>query len=153
MVFPILTYKSEVWGAYTKSDLKSWDNTQIEKSHLQFCKRYLEVSDKASKVACRAELGRCPLIMAINQKIMNYSSNLLSKDNCSIIKQIFLMSQDLHHAGEKSYYSNISMSKYYDFSCFDITYLTDAKIKHYVSLMQQKCILHWQHTMQNSTKL
>jgi len=41
-----LTYNSEVWGAYTKSDLKSWDNTQIEKSHLQFCKRYLEVSNK-----------------------------------------------------------------------------------------------------------
>ena len=49
------------------------------------------------------------------------------------------MSQDLHHADEKSYYSNIiSMSQYYDFPCFDITYLTDAKIKHYVSLMQQK---------------
>ena len=154
MISPILTYNSEVWGAYTKSDLKSWDNTQIEKSHLQFCKRYLEVSNKASNVACRAENGRFPLIIAINQKIMNYSSYLLSKDNCSIVKQIFLMSQDLHHAGEKSYYSNIiSMSKYYDFPCFDITYLTDAKIKHYVSLMQQKYIQHWQHTMQNSTKL
>ena len=70
---------------------------------------------------------------------MNYSSYLLSKDNCSIVKQIFLMSQDLYHAREKSYYSNIiSMSKYYDFPCFDITYLTDAKIKHYFSLMQQK---------------
>ena len=89
----------------------------------------LEVSNKASNVACRAELGRFPLIIAINQKIMNYSSYLLSKDNCSIVKQIFLMSQDLHHAREKSYYSNIiSMSKYYDFPCFDITYLTDAKI-------------------------
>ena len=45
------------------------------------------------------------------------------------------------------------MSKYYDFPCFDIMYLTDAKIKHYATLMQQKYILHWQHTMQNSTKL
>ena len=41
------------------------------------------------------------------------------------------------------------MSKYYDFPCFNIVYLTDAKIKHYVSLMQQKYILYWQHTMQN----
>ena len=62
MISPILTYNSEVWGAYTKSDLKSWDNTQIEKLHLQFCKRYLEASNKASDVACRAELGRFPLI-------------------------------------------------------------------------------------------
>ena len=85
---------------------------------------------------------------------MNYSSYLLSKDNCSIVKQIFLMSQGLHYVGENSYYSNIiSVSKYYDFPCFDITYLADAKIKPYVSLMQQKYILYWQHSMQNSTKL
>ena len=71
MIYLILTYNSEVWDAYTKSDLKSWDSNQIEKSHLQFCKRYLEVNNKASNVACRAELGRFHLIIAINQKIMN----------------------------------------------------------------------------------
>ena len=84
---------------------------------------------------------------------MNYSSYLLSKDNCSIVKQIFLMSQDLHHASKNSYCSNIiSTSDYYNFPCFDLTHLTNAKIKH-VGLMQQKCILYWQHTTQNSTKL
>ena len=36
---------------------------------------------------------------------------------------------------------------------FDPTFLTDAKIKHYVSLMQQKYISHWQHTIRNSKKL
>ena len=62
------------------------------------------------------------------------------------------MSQDPHHAGENSYYSIIkTMSEYYNFPCFDIKYLTDAKIRHYVGLMQQ--ILYWQRTMQNSTKL
>jgi len=156
MISPILTYDSEAWGAYAKSDLKSWDSFQIEKTHLQFCKRYLEVSNKASNVACRAELVRFPLIIPINQKIMNYSSYLLRKDNCSIVKQIFLMSQDLHmhHAGKNSSYFNIiSMSEYYNIPCFDLTYLTKAKIKHYVDLMQQKYILFWQHPMQNSTKL
>jgi len=44
MVSPILTYNSEVWGACAKSDLKSWDTSQIEKAHLQFCERYVEVS-------------------------------------------------------------------------------------------------------------
>ena len=29
----VLTRNSEVWRAYTKSDLKSWDSSQIEKSH------------------------------------------------------------------------------------------------------------------------
>ena len=87
-----------------------------KKTHLQFSKHFLEVSKKASNVACRTELGKIPLITAVNQKIMNYSTYLLSKDNCSIVKQIFLMSQDLHHAGENSYYSNIiSMSENYNF--------------------------------------
>ena len=69
-ISPILTYIGEVWCWYTKPDLKSWDSSQIEKTHLQFCKRYLEVSNKASNVAYGAELGRFPLIIAINQKIM-----------------------------------------------------------------------------------
>ena len=58
-----------------------------------------------------------------------------------MVKQIFLMSKDLHHAGKNSHYSNIiSMSEFYNLPCFDLTYLTNAKIKHYVSLMQQKRI-------------
>ena len=58
MISPILTYNSEVWGAFVKSDFKSWDNSGIEKTHLHFCKRYLEVHNKSSNVACRSELGR-----------------------------------------------------------------------------------------------
>jgi len=72
MISPILTYNREIWGVYVKPDFKSWDSSQIEKTHLQFCKRYLEVSNKASNMACRAELGRFPLIIAINQKIITF---------------------------------------------------------------------------------
>jgi len=42
----------------------------IEKTHLQSYKRYLEVHNKASNIACRAELGKFPLIIAINKKIL-----------------------------------------------------------------------------------
>ena len=41
-------------------------------THLQFCKRYLEVNNKASNIACRAELGRFPLNITINKKILKY---------------------------------------------------------------------------------
>jgi len=47
-------------------------------------------------VACRAELGRFPLIIAINQKITNYFLYLHNKGNDSVVEQIFLMSADLH---------------------------------------------------------
>ena len=141
MISPILTYNSEIWGAYTKPDFKPWDSSQIEKARLQYCKRYLEVSSKASNVACRAELGKFPLIIAINQKIINYTLYLHNKENDSIVKQIFLMSSDLHNTSKNSFYSNVMrMSEYYNLPDFDRTFLTDAKIKHYVSLMQQKSV-------------
>ena len=37
MISPILTYNSEVWGVYIKLDFKTWESTQIEKTHLNFC--------------------------------------------------------------------------------------------------------------------
>ena len=48
IIFPILSYNIEVWGIYTKQDFKTWNRSLIEKIHLQFCKRYLEVNNKAS---------------------------------------------------------------------------------------------------------
>ena len=89
MISPILTYNSEVWGAFVKSDFKSWDSSAIEKSHLQFCKRYLQVHNKASNIACRAELVKFPMIIDMNKKILNYLIDYLigNKDEDSIVKQ------------------------------------------------------------------
>ena len=65
---------------YAKPDFKAWDSTQIEKTHLQFCKRSLiEVNNKASNIACRAELGRFPLSITITQKLLNYILYIQSK--------------------------------------------------------------------------
>ena len=35
---------------------KTWGSLQIEKIHLQFCKRLQKVKNKASNFACKAEL-------------------------------------------------------------------------------------------------
>ena len=57
-------FNSEIWGVFVKHDFKAWDNTPIEKkNHLKFRKRYLEISNEASNVASRSELGRFPLII------------------------------------------------------------------------------------------
>ena len=95
MVFLILSYNSEVWEMYTKQDFETWDSSPIEKSHLKFCKCYLEVNNEASNIVCRAELDRL-LLIPINQKIMKYFVYLNNKDNDSIVKQSFLMSKNLH---------------------------------------------------------
>ena len=86
MISPIVTYYSQVWGTFVKSDFKSWDNSPIEKTHLQFCKRYLKVHNIASNMASRAELGKYPMIIDINKKILNYLNYLQDKDDNSIVK-------------------------------------------------------------------
>ena len=128
MISPILTYNSEIWGVYVKPDFKSWNSSQIEKTHLQFCKRYLEVSNKASNIACRAKLGIFPLNIAINQKIINYFLYLHNKGNDSIVKQIFLISADLHSSGKSSFYSSVMrMSEYYNLPDFDPSVLNKSR--------------------------
>ena len=58
MISPTLSYNSKVWGMCIKQGFKKWDSSQIKKINFKLCKRYLEVNNKASNIACRAELGR-----------------------------------------------------------------------------------------------
>ena len=82
-------------------------------------------------MACRAELGRFPLNIAINQKIINYFLYLHNKGNDSIVRQIFLMSADLHSSGKSSFYSSVMrMSENYNLPDFDPNVLNKSKIKH-----------------------
>ena len=83
----------------------------------------LQVHNKASNIACRAELVNSPRLASdINKKILNYLSYLIGKDEDSIVKQALQISIDLHHNGKTSFYSNLmKMVDYYDlnydFSC------------------------------------
>ena len=64
------------------------------------------------------------------------------------------MSTDLHSSVKNSFYSNLMrLSEFYNLPGFDPISLTDARIKHYVNLMQQKYTLYCQHTIQHSKKL
>lgn len=154
MIFPILSYNSEIWGMYTKQNFKAWDSSPIEKIHLKFCKHYLEVNNKASNVACRAELGRLPLIIPINQKIMKYFVYLNNKDNDSIVKQSFLMSKNLHFINNSGFYSNfMNLIEQYHLSNLDPESLDNDRIRRYTTNMKEKYISSWRHSLEHSKKL
>ena len=76
--------------------LSAWDSSAIEKTHLQFFKRYLEVHNKASNIACRAELGKFPLIIDINKKILYYLNYIREKEESSIVKQSLKISKNIY---------------------------------------------------------
>ena len=135
---PILTYNGEVWGLFIKSDFKFWDTSPIEKGHffiflIQFCKRYLQVNNKASNIAYRAELGRYTLIFVINKRILKYISYLQNKEQSSLVIQSLVMSIDLHRNGKTSFYTNlITMLNSYNIPFnFNHDTLDDTKI-HFV---------------------
>ena len=106
---------------------------QFEKAHLQFCKRYLEVNNKASNIACRTELGRFPLNITINQKNVKYILYIQSKDEESLVKQASLMSFDLNCNGKNSFNSHlINMSEYFKLPDFHPDLLDVARVKSYM---------------------
>ena len=75
---------------------QSRDSSVIEKTPLKFCKRYLQVHNKASNIARKAELGKFHTIIDINKKILNYFSYLKGKDQDSAVKQALQFLIDLH---------------------------------------------------------
>ena len=116
---------------------------QLKKTHLKFFKCYLEISNKASNVASRSELGRLPLIINIYKNILYYILYLLRKNEDTIVKQAFLTSLELHCNGKNSFYHNLmKISEYYDLPNFDPNNLSEAKIKHYVDIIKQKYITY-----------
>ena len=95
----------------------------------------LEVNNKASNIACRAELDRFPLLIKINQKIMKYFVYLNNKDNDSIVKQSFLMSKNQHSMNNSGYFSNfINMFEQYNLTSLDAESLGNEKIRRYSML-------------------
>ena len=95
-----------------------------------FCKRYLEINNKASNIACIAELGRFPLNITVNQKRLKYILYIQSKDEESLVKQAFLMSFDLHCNGKNSFHSHLmNMSEYFKLPDFNPDLLDIAYCK------------------------
>ena len=72
LFFPILTYCSEVWGIYDKSDYSRWDKDSIEKTHIHFCKMCLGLNKRSPNVASRNELGRLSLNLQITISIFKF---------------------------------------------------------------------------------
>ena len=66
-------------------------------------------------MARRADLGKCPMVIDINKKILNYLSYLQDKDDNSIVKQSLQISIELYSWGQDSFYSYLTkMSAYFN---------------------------------------
>ena len=83
VIEPIALYGSEVWGPLTKQDFPQWDKHPIETLHAELCKTILHVQRKTTNNACRAELGKYPLIIKIQKRAINFWTHLKLSDPLS----------------------------------------------------------------------
>ena len=75
-VTPILNYACEVWG-FIRAD-------NIERVHRKFCKWVLNVKPSTSNLALYGEIGRFPLLLCRQSRIVKYflKINLVDNNNC-----------------------------------------------------------------------
>ena len=94
-----------VWGTLLSQISTPVTLLQSKGAHLQFCKRYFEVHNKALNMASRSELGKYPMIIDTSTKILNSLSfyKLKMPDN-SIVKQSLQISIELYNSGQNSFY-------------------------------------------------
>lgn len=97
-VSSILNYCSEIWG-YTKSK-------QIERIHLKFCKRILNVKPSTSNVGVYGELARYPLYINRYVRILKYWFKLHQTQNC-VLNAVFDLARKDCDLGKKNWLENV----------------------------------------------
>ena len=95
LLSPILLYCSEVWASFDYMDLNKWDACEIEKMHLNFCKRILGVNRSTSNILVRGELGRYPLKLAADNRFISFYRHIENMPQNSLVYQSLLMNKEL----------------------------------------------------------
>ncbi|KAL9978039.1 hypothetical protein ACROYT_G015516 [Oculina patagonica] len=89
LVKPVLLYACEIWGPELLSYKTHFDKSTIEQVHIKFCKQTLNVPWYTENIACRAELGRYPLIIDIKTSIFSYWQRLKYCCNNVLLSEAF----------------------------------------------------------------
>ena len=87
-VLPILTNGAEVWAAFERDIYESWDLGLIEQVHLNFYKHISGVIRSTTNLLCRAELGRRPIKLVIDLKILQLFKHCLRLNDEKVVKEL-----------------------------------------------------------------
>ena len=100
-VLPILLYCCEIWGGFgwkkhpderisLLNQLLLTDSTEYEKLNIKLCKQILRLPSRASNIACRAELGRYPLMINIIVAMLKYDRRLRSLGPNDLVSHAYM---------------------------------------------------------------
>lgn len=110
-VHSILSYACEIWGFHKAPD--------IEKVHLNFCKRILGVNKKTTNNLVYCELGRLPLYIRRKLRIFKYWLKIKNTNNI-ILKEAYesmLVNNDNWMVSIQSELSSMGLKYLFDETC------------------------------------
>ena len=89
-ILAFLTYGSEIWALNSTPDYDKWDSCPPpEKSHLDFIRYILGTNGSVNNLMCRAELGRYPLCIEINCRVVIFYKHIKEMPKDSISTKLF----------------------------------------------------------------
>ena len=105
-VRPILTYGCEAWASdYIKllSHPMKNDKMPFEQVNNKFCKYILNVKNKASNFAVKAEVGREPVFAYICSQTLKYWLRIMNMSSDRLVRQAYLSELEIHFSGKHSW--------------------------------------------------
>jgi exonuclease III len=112
LVFPILSYGSEIWAVQDFNKIIRDHTIQLEdiypklpqeKLNIHFCKAILGVSAKATNMAAMAELGRYPLYIRMITHMLKYYRRVKDMDPMSLVAQAVSEMENQERLGKTSW--------------------------------------------------
>ena len=94
VVLPMLTYGSEIWALNSTLDHEKWNRSSTEGAHLDFLRHILGVKRSVNNLLCCAEVGRFPINIEINHKILNFYKHIKGLPEHSTAHQTYIMDNE-----------------------------------------------------------
>ena len=92
LVFPILLYGCEIWGFHCVNMLETF--------YIKFLKKILHLRPSTPSCMVYGEVGKLPLQVTVDKRMINYWIRLLNKDSTSYASIIYTITLKLFISGE-----------------------------------------------------
>ena len=145
MVASILYYGSEVWGFHK--------GPAIEKIHIKFLKRLLNVRQQTSNLAVYGELGRLPLFVIRKTRILKYWFNVI-KDPSSVCFKLFNQRDvfgnfvNVWSLNVKTLLDELGFS-----NLWDVGPISNIQLNLILQTVHDQYLQHWYSLVEDSPKL
>ena len=131
-MLPILTYGAEVWAAFERDTYESFNLGLIEQVHLNFLKHILGVNRSTTNLLCHAELGRRPIKLVIDLKILQFFKHCSKLSNDKVVNEALKADRDLYTKHDTLFFKYISVTE----TVFDNDFSQLPKAKQKAKLLE-----------------